>query len=152
MNTVCLQPSIEVVLLVFCLRDHLWVVHGIVHLWFEGLQVRSTLTCVLPLHSGVGNDRDPNLICIFILFLGDRRAIFLFSTTFPNSGIMSSSMSRCRLRSRSHVDVRVMFLLCFPRVLLQFSSLMAWCHFLQGSENRSALAVDDLLTVPWASP
>ena len=93
----------------------------------------------------------PNLLCMFILFLGDRRAKFLFSTTFPNSSIMSGSISRCRLRSRSHVDVRVMFLLCFPRVSLQFSSLMPWCHFLQGSENRSALAVDDLLTVPWAT-
>ena len=37
---------------------------------------------------------DHNLLCIFILFLGVRGAIFLFSTTFPNSGIMSKFMSR----------------------------------------------------------
>ena len=57
---------------------------------------------------------DHNPLCIFILFLGDRRAIFLFSTTFPNSGIMSGSMSRCRLRSRSHVIVRVDVLAMLP--------------------------------------
>mgnify|MGYP005814623375 CR=1 FL=1 len=37
-------------------------------------------------------------------------------------------------------------------MLLRFSSVMTWCRFSQGSDNRSALAVDDLPTVSWASP
>ena len=70
---------------------------------------------LLSLQLGDGNDRDPNPLCIFILILGDRRrGFFLFSTTFLNSSIMSSYMSRCRLQSRSHVIVRVDVLAMLP--------------------------------------
>ena len=52
-------------------------------------------------------------------------AIFLFSTTFANSGIMSRLMSRCRLRSRSHVIVRV-------DVLAMLLSSVALVQFIDG--------------------
>jgi hypothetical protein len=52
-------------------------------------------------------------------------AIFSVSTTFPNSGIMSGFMSRCRLRSRSHVDVRA-------NVLAMLPSSVASVQFMDG--------------------
>jgi hypothetical protein len=51
--------------------------------------------------------------------------IFLFSNMFPNSGIMSRLMSRCRLRSRSHVIVRV-------DVLAMLTSSVAFVQFIDG--------------------
>ena len=58
--------------------------------------------------------------------LVDRRMIFLFSTMFLNSGIMSGSMSRCSFRSRSHVDVRV-WCSCYSSLECCFGSVH-WQH------------------------
>ena len=62
-------------------------------------------------------------------------------------------MSRCRLQSGSHVieSVNVLAMLPSSVALAQFINNMV-SLLLQGSDNQSALASDDLLTVPWASP
>lgn len=79
------QPSREVVISVFRSRDRLRVVCVIV------INVRGTPSMIytdLSTSTSLPESLtivDPNPLCIFILFLGDRRAIFLFSTTFPNN-------------------------------------------------------------------
>ena len=72
--TVRLQPSIEVVLLVFRSRDRSRTVHGIVinvcgtpsTIYTDSSTYATLLESVTII--------DPNLLCIFIMFLGDRRA------------------------------------------------------------------------------
>ena len=149
---VCLQPSREVVLSVFRFRDRLRVVCRIV---INGLRdskydlhrlvyFRYTSVSVTII--------DPNPICIFILFLGVCRAnIFLFYTTFPKSGI------RAVLWVDPGFDLDDMWMWGFDVLAMLPSSVDAvqlvdgMMSLLQGSGNRSALSVDDLLTVLWAS-
>ena len=74
-------------------RSCFWYfVQGTIHGRYEGSFIDGTRDSKYDLHRHVtlplqlcdGNNRDLNLLCIFILFLGVRRAIFLFSTMFPN--------------------------------------------------------------------
>ena len=124
---------------VFCSRDHSRAVRGIV--------INGSRDSKYDLHQLVYfrctpesvTIIDPNPICIFILFLGDRRAIFFVFYYVSQQWHQSGSMSRYRFRSRSHVDVRA-------DVLAMLPSSVASVQFINGMVSlfHKVLTIDRL--------